>query len=148
VVSIIVVYFTAGPIALLFVGLYLSQVGDWGELQRALPQLPALKERTSLLRDLTNTLSLAVIVLAVSVIALIPLFSILSLMIAAYSLGRDWCWTADALVDEGRRRPVGGAYVLGLGMVPALVATIPVLGVALLPVIQLASLMRYANSSR
>jgi uncharacterized protein involved in cysteine biosynthesis len=146
VMASVVVYFTAGPVALLIVGLYLSQVGDWDELKKAMPSLPPLKERVSLVRDITNTLSLALIVLAVSVISLIPIFSILSLLVAAYALGRDWCWTADSVVDHTQRRPVGAAYVLGLGLIPALVATIPVVGTALLPIVQIASLMRYSSA--
>ncbi len=147
VVSVIVIYFTAGPLALLFVGLYLSQVGDWDELRQALPKrLPEFKGKTSVVKDVANTLALGILVFVVSIFALIPILSFLSLVAAGYSIGRDWCWTADSMIPEAERKPIGASYALGLGLIPALVASIPILGTALLPIIQVASMLRYAKA--
>jgi len=147
VVAAIVIYFTAGPLALLFVGLYLSLVGDWDELKAALPPgLPEFNQKSEAWKDIQNTAGLAIFLLAVSVLALFPLLSFLSFVAAAFSLGKDWCWSCDSLIDPKFRKHTPAAYAFGIGFIPALVATIPIIGPAALPIIQVAGLLRYADS--
>jgi len=146
VVAAIVIYFTAGPLALLIVGLYLSLVGDWDELKAAFPgQLPELKDRGTMIKDVQNTVGLALLLLAVSLLSLVPLLSLLSFAAAAFSLGKDWCWSSDELVSPAERKTTSATYAFGMGFIPALVASIPLLGPAMLPIIQVAGLLRYRS---
>lgn len=146
VIAIVVIYFSAGPLSLLFIGVYLSQVGDWAELRLALKKpLPEFVGKTALITDIANTILLSLLILGMSVLALIPIFSFFSLVASAYALGRDWTWTVDGLMDEPKRVRVGMGYALGLGLIPAFVASVPFVGVAVLPILQLACLRRYSE---
>ena len=147
VVSGVVVWFTAGPLALLSVGFYLSQIGDWQRLEKASKlRLPRLKDESRWTENLLNTLALSALIVFVSLLAFIPIFSLLVILTASYVLARDWCWAADSQIENTQRKPTSFSYLVGLGLLPCLLASVPIIGVALLPVLQLASVLRYEAS--
>lgn len=143
-------WLSAGPVAMLIMGIYLSQFGRWQELREALPpdliRFPPFEDSSSLAQSILNASLLTSLVLICAVIAFIPFLSIIVLFVPAFALGKDWCWTADEQFGNQRRAKSPFLYCVGLGLVPALIASIPLLGVLSVPILQLAGLIRYKES--
>lgn len=145
-------YMSAGPIALLIMGVYMSQIGRWQELSEALPQealtLPQFEDSSSLFQSIRNAVLLSLFVFFCAVLSLIPFIAFISIFSGAFALGKDWCWTANEQYRRENRRDSSFLYCTGLGFFPALLASIPIIGVLSIPILQLAGLIRYSNSVR
>lgn len=145
-------YFSVGPITLLFMNVYLTQWTDWNELIRLSGlNVPKIKEKPvirSIPQSFSRALGLSALILLVAPFAWIPFLAPLPVLIGSWALGKDWMWTVDDLFDGQRVRNRTALYCLGLGLVPSALASIPIIGVASLPIIQIASLIRYDQSER
>jgi len=144
---LILIYFISGPMSLLIMTVYLTQWGEWENLRAVVPiELPEFEESFAvghLFISLYRALGLVFLILLSSLLGLIPFLVFVPFIVSAFTLGKDWIWTADELYIHQIPKQTKLGYALGLGLFPALLASIPVLGVATLPALQFASLLRY-----
>lgn len=150
-VWLVLLYFTSGPITLLLMSTYLSQFGDWERARQATGiSMPELEEEKlsvmTLAKSLVRAGTLAVVVLIAAIIGLIPFLVFLPIVVGAYAVAKDWIWMSEEVFAGRPKKQQGAFYVLGLGLVPAILGSLPLVGVATLPILQLACLRCYAIS--
>lgn len=145
-------YLSAGPLALITMGVYLSQVGRWKELKEALPseqiELPEFEDSSKLHQSILNAVGLSLFIFFCALLSLIPVLAFIAFFSGAFALGKDWCWTADEQFKKEHRKRSKFLYCVGMGIIPGLVATIPAVGVIGIPVLQLAGMLRYAERKK
>jgi len=156
VVWLFLAYFSTGPITLIIVSLYLSEVTAWDELAKKFElELPVVQEPhflSSVPRVVGRTLFLLLVICVGVLLGLVPLLLFVPPLCAAYALGKDWVWTTRDLFPSAaatrKNRPSDWAYCVGLGLVPSLMSSIPILGLFTLPILQVASLIRYEEHTK
>jgi len=140
----IILIFTAGPISMLIMNVYFMQVTDWNKM-KSLLNLPLLRVQDALqlgflLRSIIRAVFLSLVVLISALASFIPYLIFIPILVASYSLSQDWIWTISDAVPNYRLSKRGLTYKLGLGLIPALSASVPFVGVACLPVLEVACL--------
>lgn len=144
-------YFTVGPVSLLFMNLLLSQFGEWKELRAAMPiqihEFSAEGNLKSIWDSLLKALGLSLLIIIASIFAFFPILVFIPFLVAAYSLSKDWIWMTEEVFVEEEKISASASYCIGLGIIPAIAASIPILGVASLPVLQVACLKKYSLKS-
>jgi uncharacterized protein involved in cysteine biosynthesis len=152
-VWLVVTYFTTGPITLLLVGIYLSQVTPWKEMEEEFKMdLPPIQEPAffrALSLNLVRTLLLVIVIVFGAFLSLIPPLFLVTPFITGYALGKDWVWTArDLFRVRTKLEDSDWAYCIGLGIIPSLFSSMPFLGILCLPILQAASLIPYEEKTR
>ncbi len=142
-VWLLLLFFGAGPITLLLASFYLSNRANWKLLSEVSGQvfeegLP--RRKVSFWMSFLLFLAL---VLAIP-FGFFPLLIWLNFLITSYILAQEWIWATE---ENFGIRPRSFFYKLGLGLVPAICAIIPILGVLILPFLQIASLWNYRKES-
>jgi len=140
----VVLIFTAGPIIMLMMNVYFMQITDWNKM-KSLLGLPLLRVQDSLqlgflFRSIMRAALLSVLVLLSALVSFVPYLIFIPILVASYSLSQDWIWTISDAIPNYRLGKRGFTYKLGLGLIPALSASVPFVGVACLPVLEVACL--------
>lgn len=138
--------FGAGPIALLGASLYLSERANWKGLNSA-SAMAFVEASSSMQHSFWKSLGLMLLILICLPLSLVPFLAWINVLVAAFALGQEWVWAAEERYGRSEKTR-GPFYKIGIGIIPALVAAIPIVGVLSLPFLQTAALWIYRQSSK
>ncbi|TVQ81365.1 MAG: hypothetical protein EA369_00165 [Bradymonadales bacterium] len=146
-------YFFTGPITLLIVGLYLSQVTPWQKMQQDFDlELPPIQEPPlfqTIVLSLWRGILLIFVIAIGAILAVIPPLFLISPLFAAYALGKDWLWSVrDLFRFKKVSSQADWTFCMGTGLLPSLLSSIPLVGLLTLPILQVATLMRFEEQTK
>lgn len=141
----VALFFGAGPIALLGASIYLSERANWRGLRQA--SCDVFQEQGDKVHhSIWKSIPLVLLMLVALPLGFIPFLAWINILLAAYALGQEWVWAAEE--EFGKNKLVSFTYKMGLGLIPAMIAAVPILGVLSLPFLQTACLWDYSRNKR
>ncbi len=140
----VILFFISGPATLLMGAFFLSNFGQWRLLEKNLTDAPFLRSdmKENLFRKMIRLVFLLVIVLVATALEIFPPLILVSVPLIALSLGLEWQMTA---AEEFGPLPKSKAYLIGVGLVPATLTSLPLISLFLLPLMQVAATLPYLS---